>query len=51
MLYPQNGERVVAIDSVKSLRPLYSPQCCQRTAILLLQLKISAQIPPKASPI
>ena len=23
MLYPQNGDRVVAIDSVTSLRPMY----------------------------
>ena len=40
-------------------RIAYSPQCRQRTAILLLQLwqgcqicvKITAQLPPKASPI
>jgi len=26
MLYPQNGDRIVAIDSVTSLRPMYYPK-------------------------
>ena len=25
-LYPQNGERIVTIDSVKSIHPMYTPR-------------------------
>ena len=29
VLYPQNGDRIVAIDRVTSLHPVYLPWCCR----------------------
>jgi len=28
MLYPQNGDRVLTVDSVQSLHPVYKPAVC-----------------------
>ena len=36
MLYPQNGDRIVAIDSVTSLHPVYYTKDGESRRLLLL---------------
>jgi len=46
MLYPQNGDRIVTIDSVTSLLPLYLGTQTALTPVPLLPITLGSAPPP-----